>query len=159
MRAGTTHYEFGSFVVDFTITNPGTPGYTIFSWTSNLGVDAVMVKDGVDGAFLYTYDGLSANADGAVLPNGFVRNQEEKTDSNLSTPDASAGGTLKNISHVSFCVDYEVIVEKTATTTFTRTYDWGINKTAAKIDGTALPNPIVLANDRPTQLLIALLQV
>jgi len=81
-----------------------------FDWSSTIGVDAVVVKDGVDGANFYVYDGLSSPADGTVgtLPVGPVspgvwRDSEEMSDTNLTTPNDGAKGT----SHVSFCYDVE----------------------------------------------------
>jgi hypothetical protein len=73
---------------------------TSFDWSSNIGVDAVVVKNGVDGANLYVYDGLSSPADGTQgTAGGFVRNEEETSDTNLRVP-ADNG-----ISHISFCYD------------------------------------------------------
>ena len=68
-----------------------TLGDASFDWTSNIGVDGVVVKDGVDGANFYLYD------------------PEDTADTGLSTPGAS-----KAISHISFCYDVEptLTVEK-----------------------------------------------
>lgn len=67
------------------------PSSNVVDWTSNIGVDAVIVKGGPDGANLYRYDPP----------------QEETSDTGLTVP---SGG----ISHVSFCYDLEskIIVEK-----------------------------------------------
>ena len=68
-----------------------------FDWSSNIGVDAVVVKGGSDGAYLYRYDPPS----------------ETTSDSGLTTPGQNA------ISHVNFCYDVAqppakgtIIVEK-----------------------------------------------
>ena len=74
-----------------------------FDWSSNIGVDAVVVKDGQDGAYFYVYDGLSSPADGTTgTTGGSILNSEAMADTNLTTP---APG-FKGISHISFC--YEV---------------------------------------------------
>jgi len=77
-----------------------------FDWESTLGIDAVIVKGGPEGANVYEYD------------------PEDYGDEGLGTP-ASASG----ISHVEFCYDYELDVTKDAHTSYTRTYDWDITKT------------------------------
>jgi len=84
------------------------------SWTSNMGIDAVIVKGGEGGANIKYYD-PEATADPGPLyaplnPSGFPA----------------------NISHVSFCFDYEVSVTKTAVPHLTRTYTWTIDKSADK---------------------------
>jgi hypothetical protein len=56
---------------------------TSFDWTSNIGVDGVVVKDGVDGANFYRYDPPT----------------EATADTDLSVPGE------KGISHISFCYD------------------------------------------------------
>lgn len=111
----------GTFNIDGinTVTIYGSDSYT-FNWSSTLGMDAVVVKAG-NGANVYTYG------------------VESKGDTNLHSPysgtDASAPGTIRTVSHVTFCYDYEVDVSKTANTSFKRTYNWKIDKTG---DQTAL---------------------
>ncbi len=69
-----------------------------FDWTSNIGVDGVVVKDGVDGANFYLYD------------------PEDTADTGLSVPGD------KMISHISFCYDEgEATPTPTPTTTPTPT--------------------------------------
>jgi uncharacterized repeat protein (TIGR01451 family) len=65
----------------------------VFSWTSNIGVDAVFVKGGSSGNNLYRYDPPT----------------EKSSDTGLTTPGQNA------ISHISFCYDVEpeLEVEKT----------------------------------------------
>jgi hypothetical protein len=75
-----------------------------FDWTSSLGIDAVIVKGGKEGANLYEYD------------------PEATGDEGLTTP------TSQDISHIEFCYDYEVDVSKDVHTSFTRTYNWDITK-------------------------------
>ncbi len=74
-------------------------GDASFDWTSNIGVDGVVVKDGVDGAHFYRYDPPA----------------ESTGDDGLVTP-----GDEKAISHISFCYDEEEPTP-TATTTATAT--------------------------------------
>lgn len=80
---------YGDGTLSVTITN-----YTSnsFDWSSNIGVDAVIVKTGQDGANLYRYDPPS----------------ESTGDTNLVTPGNNA------TSHISFCYD---LVDPTTTTT------------------------------------------
>jgi len=107
---GTTWVEFklelgdlanGTYTdgtIEVTLSNYGT---TIFDWASNIGVDAIVVKDGVDGADFYVYDGLTSPADGTVGPSGSsTRDSEATSDTGLTTP-----GGDKDISHISFCYD------------------------------------------------------
>ena len=76
---------------------------THFDWSSTLGIDAVIVKAG-DSANVYVYT------------------PEALEDGGLHGPE------LKDISHIEFCFDYELDVEKDANTTFTRTFGWTIDK-------------------------------
>jgi hypothetical protein len=114
--AGTTWTEFklegatltaGSHsdgTLEVTISNYD--GTYSFDWSSNIGVDAIVVKDGEDGANFYVYDGLTAPEDGAVNPaDGTARNPEADADTALTTPGSEVGGTNKAISHISFCYD------------------------------------------------------
>lgn len=83
----------------------GTPNS--FDWTSNINVLGVIVKDGVDGANWYDYS-----------PGGTTG------DTNLQTPNNGD----KGISHISFCYRPALSVTKDAETSFTRTFEWEIDK-------------------------------
>lgn len=83
---------------------------TFFSWTSTLSIDAVIVKGG-NNANVFVYDPPA----------------EATHDEGLYSPDNSSGGPAA-ISHIEFCYDFEVEVSKTAVTTFTRTFNWTIDK-------------------------------
>ncbi|MBN1946695.1 MAG: hypothetical protein JW797_13555 [Bradymonadales bacterium] len=85
------------------------PDGIFFQWSSNVGVDAVIAKGGPE-AFVYVYD-----------PEGLG-------DGNLSPPINPSTGIPYEISHIDFCFDYEVIVTKTAETSFTRAFEWEIAK-------------------------------
>lgn len=85
-------------------------GKTI-TWSSTIGMDAVIVK-GSDAANVYSY------------------NPESLGDSGLVTPINSSGGNA-GLSHIDFCYDWEVKVQKTAVTSYTRSYSWGIDKTSS----------------------------
>ncbi|NPV08135.1 MAG: hypothetical protein HPY83_09255 [Anaerolineae bacterium] len=78
-----------------------------FDWTSNVLVEGVIVKNGVDGANWYNYS-----------PAGSMG------DTYLTTP--SYGN--KEISHISFCYYPRLTAAKTAVTEYTRTYSWTIDK-------------------------------
>ena len=93
---GLVDVMFNDGVLFVTLDYMGSGPDTV-DWTSNIGVDAVIVKGG-NNANVYTYDPPA----------------EETSDTGLLTPDSSA------ISHVSFCYDEPVIggtglqIDKTA---------------------------------------------
>src|SRR5688572_12952424 len=66
-------------------------GYT-FSWTSTLPIDAVIVKAGPR-ANVYAYDPEASHDEGLITPN-------------------NDGGNQAQISHITFCYDFEVQVSK-----------------------------------------------
>jgi hypothetical protein len=82
-----------------------------FDWSSNASVLGVIVKDGVDGAYWYDYS-----------PGGSTG------DTWLTTPGPADGGTYKGISHINFCYVPKLMVSKTANASYTRTYEWTIDK-------------------------------
>jgi hypothetical protein len=86
-------------------------------WKSTFGVDAVLVKGGPM-ANLYAYDPP----------------KEAYGDKGLTAPvnPKNKHGKTYGVSHVTFCFDYDVIVKKTAKTSFDRTYNWAIDKTGNK---------------------------
>jgi hypothetical protein len=81
---------------------------TFFNWTSTLGIDAVIVKGGPN-SNVYEYDPESFGDTGLHSPN-------------------NEGGQQAAISHIEFCFDFELTVSKTADTSFTRTFNWTIDK-------------------------------
>jgi hypothetical protein len=76
-----------------------------FDYSANRGIDAVFVKSGADGHHLYNYSPEAISGTG------------------LTTP-----ASRQDISHISFCYDVELLVSKTAATTFTRDFGWTIAK-------------------------------
>jgi len=103
--AGT--YPVGS-IGDITVTRDG----EFFDWSSEFGIDAVIAKGGPN-ANSYVYDPP----------------EESFGDSGLAAPSDCGTGTQQcGLSHISFCYDMEVVVTKTAETTFTRTWEWTIDK-------------------------------
>ncbi|MCE7989069.1 MAG: hypothetical protein DYG89_48570 [Caldilinea sp. CFX5] len=111
---------FSNGTLTVNITQPSSLSPTItasFDWTSNISVLAVIAKDGVDGAFVYNYSPTGSTGD-----------------IGLSTPGPAPYGTYKNISHINFCyvppTAVDLIVEKTAVASYTRTFDWTIDKSA-----------------------------
>ena len=92
-----------------------------FDWTSNIGVDIVIVKGGPD-ADSYVYDPP----------------KEDTADTGLHAPVNDANGKYAGLSHISFCYDIELKVEKTAKTSLKRTHTWTIDKSADK-DKVTLP--------------------
>ena len=85
-----------------------------FDWTSNKGVDAVIVKGG-PGSDSYVYDPP----------------QEDTADTGLHAPVNDNNGQYSGLSHISFCYDLELQVEKTANTSLKRTFDWTIEKSVS----------------------------
>jgi hypothetical protein len=81
---------------------------TFFDWSSDLGMDAVIVK-------------------GGTKSNVYVYDPESYGDTGLHPP-VNASGGYAGISHIEFCFDYELTVTKTADTSYTRTYQWSIDK-------------------------------
>jgi uncharacterized repeat protein (TIGR01451 family) len=78
-----------------TVTITDTTNDKTFNWSSNIGVDAVFVKAGSDGSYLYRYD-----------PPG-----EVTSDTGLTSP---GSGSSNQISHLAFCYDLvsRIVVEK-----------------------------------------------
>ena len=108
-------------------------GDTSFDWTSNIGVDGVVVKDGVDGANFYRYDPPT----------------ESTGDDGLETP-----GNQKAISHISFCYDLPdatptptptATPTPTSTPTPTTPTPAPTGTLAATLAATSTPTPAVLA--------------
>jgi hypothetical protein len=104
--SGTYSFPGGPNTV--TLTSDG----TYFDWVSTLGIDAVIAKGGPN-ANVYGYD-----------PESF-------SDTGLRSPINPNNNQPYAISHIEFCYDYELDVSKDASTTFTRTYDWTIEKTVS----------------------------
>lgn len=101
--AGTKDLGFGN-----SVSLTWTDG-TYFDWESTLGIDAVIAKGGPT-ANVYVYD------------------PEATSDSGLHSPINPSTDSPYGLSHVSFCYDYEVEVDKTADTSFDRTYQWSVDK-------------------------------
>ena len=84
---------------------------TYVDWASTFGVDAVIVKGGPNAnSYVYFPPAESFGDGGLVSP----------INPNTNIP--------YGLSHVDFCYDYEVEVRKTAHTSFTRKYNWTIDK-------------------------------
>ena len=89
---------------------------SLFSWSSTLGIDLVLVKGGPNAnGYFYdeTFDDPSAESFG---------------DTDLHAPTNPRNGNYYGLSHVSFCADYELDISKTATTSYTRQFDWTVTK-------------------------------
>jgi hypothetical protein len=103
-------YNLPDGINSITIT---TDGYYV-DWSATLGIDIVLVKGG-DNANMYTYDPEATSGSGLQSP----------PNTNTPDPDDPYG-----LSHVTFCFDYEVMVTKTASAAFKRTWSWDILKAA-----------------------------
>lgn len=98
-------YPFPDGIHELTLTSDG----IFFDWSSTLGLDAVIVKGGPN-ANVYFYD------------------PEATSDTGLHSPINPNNNAPFAISHIEVCYDYEVTVSKTADPSFTRTWDWDIEK-------------------------------
>ncbi|HEX5716629.1 MAG TPA: hypothetical protein VF179_10750 [Thermoanaerobaculia bacterium] len=99
----------GTYSIDGINTVTVTTDGVFFDWSSTLGMDAVISKGG-------------PNA------NVYVYNPERTSDTGLHSPINPNNGNPFGLSHIEFCFDYEVSVSKTAQTSFTRTWQWSIDK-------------------------------
>ncbi|HEY1014091.1 MAG TPA: hypothetical protein VGE07_15370 [Herpetosiphonaceae bacterium] len=110
-QPGTAAYPApGGHTITLTITED----LLFANWASTTGIDAVIVKGGPN-AHLYAYDPESFGDDWLIAP--YI----------------SSEGTAQ-ISHLTFCYDEEaagLVVSKTASASYARTYDWTIAKTVA----------------------------
>jgi hypothetical protein len=106
--SGTYYLPDNSGSVTVTLTSSST-----FDWSSTFGIDAVIAKGGPK-ANVYFYDP-----------------DESTGDTDLSTPTNLQNHKPYGLSHITFCFDVDPLqVSKTATTSFTRTWNWDITKSA-----------------------------
>ena len=96
---GTFADEDGPLTVTLEITAFTDDDPQVFNWTSNIGVDVVIVKGG-NSSNVYTYD------------------PESTGDTGLHAPE-NPSGTFAGLSHISFCYDVEQETTTTSTTTST----------------------------------------
>jgi hypothetical protein len=85
----------GTLTVDVVVSD--SPAGQVFSWDSNIGVDAVIVKGGPN-ASVYVYD------------------PEATSDSGLHAP-ANESGSWAGLSHISFCYDEDDVPPPTTPST------------------------------------------
>ena len=99
-----------------------------FDWSSNIGVDAVIVKTGSDGTNLYRYDPPS----------------ESTGDTNLVTPGQNG------ISHISFCYDDDPTTTTTQPTTTQPTTPTTQPTTTQPTTPTTIPDEVLPTEVTPT---------
>ena len=104
----------GTYSIDGINTVTVTTDGVYFDWSSTLEIDAVISKGGPN-ANVYVYDPPS----------------EATSDTGLHSPINPSNGRPFGLSHIDFCFDYEVRVTKDAHTSFTRTYQWSIDKSVS----------------------------
>jgi hypothetical protein len=104
----------GTYSIDGINTVTVTTDGVSFDWSSTLGIDAVISKGGPT-ANLYIYDPPA----------------ESTSDTGLHSPINPSNGKPYGLSHIEFCFDYEVAVSKDAHTSFTRTWQWRIDKSVS----------------------------
>jgi hypothetical protein len=83
-----------------------------FNWSASIPIDAVIVKGGPN-ANLYAYEPEAMSNAGEPA---------------LHAPVNPSNGMYYGLSHIAFCFDYEVLVEKTADPSFERSYAWSLDK-------------------------------
>ena len=105
-------YSDGTLTVNVDVRD--TTAGPVFDWTSDLGVDAVIVKGGPN-ADSYVYD----------------PSQEDTGDTDLHAPVNPSNDKFFGLSHISFCYDLNLEVTKDANTSFKRTNDWKIDKSVS----------------------------
>ncbi|MGH9236087.1 MAG: LPXTG cell wall anchor domain-containing protein [Acidimicrobiales bacterium] len=103
----------GTLTVTIDVTD--TDGGPVFSWTSNVGVDAVFVKGG-PGGLLYIYDPPA----------------ESTGDTGLHAPVNPSNGKFYGLSHVSFCYDVDQATTSTTEATTTSTTEATTTSTTEK---------------------------
>ena len=105
-------YSDGTLTVNVDVRD--TTAGPVFDWTSDLGVDAVIVKGGPN-ADSYVYDPP----------------QEDTGDTDLHAPVNPSNDKFFGLSHISFCYELNLEVTKDANTSFKRTNDWKIDKSVS----------------------------
>jgi hypothetical protein len=116
--------------IDVTDTNAG----PVFSWTSNIGVDAVFVKGG-PGGLLYTYDPPA----------------ESTGDTGLHAPVNPNNGKFYGLSHVSFCYDVDQSTTSTTQAPTTSTTEATTTSTTEKPTTTSTTQaPTTTTTEKPT---------
>jgi len=110
-RPNSGTYSFPNVAGSVTLTVNG----DYVSWTSTIGIDAVIVKGGPN-ANVYKYDPPA----------------EATSDSGLQAPTNPNNNKPYGLSHVDFCYDIDPLkkleVDKTVDASFDRTYTWTIEK-------------------------------
>jgi hypothetical protein len=107
----------------FTVTSDG----VYFDWTATKPVDGVIAKGGPN-ANLYRYDPTAL------------------ADTGLASPINESTGEPYGLSHVDFCFYYRLDVSKTAVPSYTRTWDWTIDKVGDQTELTLMPGQQFLVN-------------
>lgn len=125
--AGTSYWNDGTLFV--TIHSDGIN----FSWTSNIGVDAVIVKGGKVGANVYVYDPPA----------------ESFGDSALHAPNNPSGDPAE-ISHVVFCYDDSVATNTPTDTPTNTATDTPTNTPTNTATNTPTDTPTNTPTDTPT---------
>ncbi|MBN2412701.1 T9SS type A sorting domain-containing protein [candidate division KSB1 bacterium] len=117
-------YNLDAFGNTVTVTISSNDCGQVFSWSAsgNIVMDHVIAKGG-SAANDYDYTGL---------------NPRPTSDGLLHSP-VNPSGFYANLSHIDFCFHYRLTISKTAETSFTRTFDWTIEK------GCNGPNPLTLS--------------
>lgn len=105
----------GIGAADITINITDGPCGEVMTWTaaSYIVIDEIVCKGGPGGQNVYNYTGTSPRP---------------SSDGNLHCPLANPNA-YADFSHIDFCFHYRLSVSKDAETTYTRTWNWEIDKT------------------------------
>jgi hypothetical protein len=104
----------GTYSIDGLHTVTVTTDGVNFDWSSDLEIDAVISKGGPN-ANIYGYEPPA----------------EATSDTELHSPVNPSNGTFYDLSHIDFCFDYEVKITNEIQTSFTRMYQWDLDKSVA----------------------------
>jgi uncharacterized repeat protein (TIGR01451 family) len=95
-----------------TIATNNTPAGPTFDFTANLPIVTVFVK-------------------GGTVSNRYDYDPAATSDTGLHSPVNPANGEYLGLSHLVFCYEVALKVTKTASTSYTRTFEWDIDKSVA----------------------------
>lgn len=98
----------------------------IESWTSTFPIDGVIMKGGQQGANLYAYEGATFGG-------------------SEYTPINEGSGSPANISHLNFCWYGRFTPSVNGAASYTRDYDWSIDKSASAPASVAKGAPLVVS--------------
>jgi len=129
---------------DATVTITVVTAAKVFDWTSNIGIDAILVTGGSEGSYFYGYQ-PDVSKEGAVVGDG----AEATSDVDLGTPPYGQPG--KNpIKSISFCFDDEHKPPPSSTTSSSTPMPSTTTTTAPVVSVTTAPPTVPVTNQPGT---------